>query len=131
MKSSLKATAFFAAAALVASVGTADAQLVDKDNAKCRGTVSKSTTKLNGTTFKEYGGCIKNGLKAGSGDCSTKGLIDGKGKIAGTEAKLADAVGGAKTKCESPLHDPSLAVHTRPLTAPISARPAGATLRTA
>ena len=101
------------AAALVASVGTADAQLVDKDNAKCRGTVSKSTTKLNGTTFKEYGGCIKNGLKAGSGDCSTKGLIDGKGKIAGTEAKLADAVGGAKTKCESPLHDPSLAVHTR------------------
>lgn len=112
MKSSLKATAFFAAAALVASVGTADAQ-VDKDNGKCRGTVSKSATKLNGTSFKAFTGCVKGALKALGGDCSTLALADTKSKVSGAVSKMNDAVGGAKTKCESPLHDPSFSEHAR------------------
>jgi hypothetical protein len=113
MKSSLKATAFFAAAALVASVGTADAQVVDKDNGKCRGTVSKSSTKLNGTTFKAFTGCVKGALKALGGDCSTLAAADTKGKVPGTVQKMKDAVGGAKTKCDGTVHMLSLMEHER------------------
>jgi len=111
MKSSLfKATVFFAASAFAASVGVADAQ-VDKDNGKCRGTVAKTSTKLNQTTMKTFDGCVKSGVKAGSGDCSTIGVVDGKGKISKAAAKLLDSVGGAKSKCDDTVHALSLAEH--------------------
>ena len=49
----VKAAAFLSAAALVASVGVAQAQVgVDKDNGKCRGQAGKNTGKLTATAGK-------------------------------------------------------------------------------
>jgi hypothetical protein len=109
--SSLKAAAFFTVAAYAASVGIAHAVPLTADDTKCRATVAKNVVKLGSTISKAFDGCIKDRVKNLTGACATTATADLKSKVAGTKAKLAEAVGGAKTKCLLPDHALSLAEH--------------------
>jgi hypothetical protein len=109
--SSLKAAAFFTVAAYAASVGIAHAVPLSADDTKCRATVAKNVVKLSSTIAKAFDGCIKDRVKNLSSGCTTTANADLKNKVAGTKAKLSEAVGGAKTKCLVPDHALSLAEH--------------------
>jgi hypothetical protein len=112
LSSLTKATAVLCAVAFVtATAGTAQAAPVDKDNGKCRGTIGKNVAKLGSTISKAFDGCIKSAAKTGSGNCSTTAAADTKGKVPGTKSKFADAVGGAKSKCDDTTHAVTLAEH--------------------
>lgn len=69
-------------------------------NAKCRGQVAKNASKYAATVSKTMAGCHKNRNKAGSGDCSTLGAADTKGKAGKTADKFESAIGGDKSKCD-------------------------------
>lgn len=109
--SSLKAAAFFTVAAYAASVGIAHAVPLTADDTKCRATVAKNVVKLSSTIAKAFDGCVKDRVKNLSTGCTTTDNADLKNKVAGTKAKLSEAVGGAKTKCLVPDHALSLAEH--------------------
>lgn len=93
-----KASALLAAAALVASAATANAQVSAADYG-CRATVQKNSGKLGATAGKTIDGCIKSvlGGKIGPGtDCNNLAAADVKGKVLAAAAKVAP--GNAK-KC--------------------------------
>ena len=74
----------------------------DKYQQKCRSTLAKNGSKLAATVAKTLGGCHKNRAKekiSSSVDCNDISQADIKGKVAKTESKLRDAIGGAKDKC--------------------------------
>jgi hypothetical protein len=93
--SSLKATAFLSAAVFAASVGTANAAAVDSVNAKCRSTNAKNSSKHAATISKNFDGCIKAAVKAGSGTCTTTAGTDTKGKASAAAGKIGSGVGSA------------------------------------
>lgn len=93
--SSLKATAFLSAAVFAASVGTANAAVVDTANAKCRATNAKNAAKLGSTIAKAFDGCIKTGVKNGTGSCVTTAGADTKAKVPGAKTKLSDGIASA------------------------------------
>jgi len=100
--SGTKVTALLAGVAFIASAGVANATIADE--AKCRSTIAKNGTKLTATVGKNQRGCTKDVLKgkqtltAGQ-KCHQNSTSDSKGKAAKADAKLQDAVGGAKDKC--------------------------------
>ena len=106
-----KASIIPVAAALVLSVTVAQAQ-VTKDDAKCRATANKGTTKLSSTANKAVIGCVKDRLKGKNAltSCTNPFTADTKGKLPGAVAKLEDSVGGAKSKCDNTTHAAALAL---------------------
>ena len=106
--SSLKATAFLSAAVFAASVGTASAAPVDSVNAKCRATNAKNASKLGSTIAKAFDGCVKTGVKNGTGSCLTTAAADTKGKVPGAKQKTLD---GIASSCDDTASAIALAEH--------------------
>ena len=90
--SSLKATAFFTAAAFAASVGVASAVPLTAQDAKCRSTIAKNSGKVMSTLSKAYDKCIKTALKSGSGTCNNTATADPGGKAAKAKTKVGDGI---------------------------------------
>ena len=86
-----KASVFLAAAAIVATAGTGYAAMT-KEDASCRATIQKNAGKLGQTTAKTLAGCVKNALKAGSGNCSTIAAADTGGKVVGAAGKVGPGI---------------------------------------
>jgi hypothetical protein len=95
-----KASVFLAAAAIVATAGTGYAAMT-KEDASCRATIQKNAGKLGQTAAKTLAGCVKNALKAGSGNCSTIAAADTGGKVAGAAGKVGP---GVAKKCLQPAN---------------------------
>ena len=102
--SSLKATAFFTAAAFAASVGVAHAVPLTAADAKCRSTIAKNSGKVMSTLSKAYDKCIKTALKSGSGTCNNTATADPGGKAAKAKPK---SNGKAKKKRAKRSHEDS------------------------
>ena len=79
----------------------ADAAMT-KDEAKCRSTIFKATSKYQAGAWKAVAGCHKGKLKGkvGAGiDCNDPIQADTKGKLGKAASKIRDSLGGAKDKC--------------------------------
>ncbi len=73
-----------------------------KDEAKCRSTIFKTTSKYQAGAWKAVAGCHKGKLKGkvGAGvDCNDPIQADIKGKLGKAASKIRDSLGGAKDKC--------------------------------
>jgi len=103
-----KAVALLSGIAFVCAAGTAHAAL-SKENTSCRSTVYKTSAKLNSTSWKAFGTCVKNSAKALSGNCSNAIATDAK--VSAAAQKMHDAVGGVKTKCDDTVNAAALAEH--------------------
>lgn len=88
-----KVSAFIAAAALVATAGTASAQIT-KEEAGCRAAIQKNSQKLGSTVNKTVDGCWKSvlGGKIAANTVCNSMAADGKGKIAGAIGKVGPGV---------------------------------------